>query len=385
MVAGAVKADLLADLASAVDKSIEQGTGLEAFRKDFREIVARHGWTGWTGQGSTKGEAWRTRVIYRTNMATSYAAGRMAQLRQSGYPLWIYRHGGSREPRLQHLDWDGLILEADHPFWITHAPPNGWGCSCYVIGARSRSAARRRGGDPDKTLPDGWQSLDPRTGAPVGIDRGWAYAPGRSSADPIIAVRDKLPGLPAPIGAALWHSLPSASRQSKALDDAFAAFVDQALSQPVRRDHMVVGALKPAWIDEARSRGVEVQSAEIAVSDLNIQHTFRGTGHVTAPSTRKVDRRPKVGALDLDWYRALPSHLRHPSAVLIDTTGAEPVIILVFDLPGRPAKLVIEVNTWVKKTKGHYNTVQSGRTVDLLDLTASLNRDGVDLIEGRLE
>ncbi|MDG4868970.1 phage minor head protein, partial [Guyparkeria sp. 1SP6A2] len=122
MVAGATKADLLADLAAAVDRSIQQGTGLEAFRKDFREIVARHGWTGWTGEGSTKGEAWRTRVIYRTNMATSYAAGRMAQWREKGYPLWVYRHGGSREPRLQHLDWDGLILEADHPFWVTHAP-----------------------------------------------------------------------------------------------------------------------------------------------------------------------------------------------------------------------------------------------------------------------
>ena len=46
MVAGALKADLLADLAGAVQKAIEEGTSLEQFRADFREIVARRGWHG---------------------------------------------------------------------------------------------------------------------------------------------------------------------------------------------------------------------------------------------------------------------------------------------------------------------------------------------------
>ena len=64
MVAGAVKADLLADLGAAVDKAISQGTGLEEFRRDFRQIVERRGWHGWTGEGSVKGEAWRTKIIY---------------------------------------------------------------------------------------------------------------------------------------------------------------------------------------------------------------------------------------------------------------------------------------------------------------------------------
>jgi hypothetical protein len=43
IVAGAQSADLLADLRAAVDKSIADGTGLEAFRKDFKRIVAEHG------------------------------------------------------------------------------------------------------------------------------------------------------------------------------------------------------------------------------------------------------------------------------------------------------------------------------------------------------
>ena len=67
MVAGAAKADLLTDLAAAVDKAIAEGRGIEDFRKDFRAIVKRHGWTGWTGEGSVKGEAWRVKTILRTN------------------------------------------------------------------------------------------------------------------------------------------------------------------------------------------------------------------------------------------------------------------------------------------------------------------------------
>ena len=57
IVAGAQGADLLADLNAAVTKAIEQGTGLEQFRRDFAAIVQKHGWTGWTGEGSKAGFA----------------------------------------------------------------------------------------------------------------------------------------------------------------------------------------------------------------------------------------------------------------------------------------------------------------------------------------
>jgi hypothetical protein len=196
MVAGAMKADLLADLAAAVDRAVAEGTSLEEFRRDFRRIVEERGWHGWTGEGTKRGEAWRTRVIYRTNLATSYAAGRMAQLVEGGFAFWVYRHGGSREPREIHLSWNGLVLPPDHPFWQTHAPPNGWGCSCYIVGARNLRTARRLGGDPDRRLPENWQQTDPRTGAPRGIDRGWDYAPGATATDAILTLRPKLDLLP---------------------------------------------------------------------------------------------------------------------------------------------------------------------------------------------
>ena len=72
VVAGAMKSDLLADLHAAVLKGIEQGTTLETFRKDFQAIVAKRGWTGWTGEDSPEGVAWRTKTIYGTNLRTSH-------------------------------------------------------------------------------------------------------------------------------------------------------------------------------------------------------------------------------------------------------------------------------------------------------------------------
>lgn len=180
MVAGAAKADLLADLAGAVDKAISDGESLQKFRARFLEIVQRHGWQGWTGSESREGTDWRTRVIYRTNMATSYAAGRLAQLQH--FPLWVYKHSGAEHPRLEHKAWNGLTLPADHPFWKTHYPPNGWGCGCRVVGASSAKSAERLGGKPGYTEPPaGWDVPDAKGRLP-GIDEGWDYQPGATVA-----------------------------------------------------------------------------------------------------------------------------------------------------------------------------------------------------------
>ena len=165
-VAGATEADLLADLAEAVSEFITDGKGIESFREAFDEIVEQYGWD-YVGERN-----WRTRVIYQTNMATSYAAGRYAQLTDPDLlavaPFRMYRHGGSSDPRPHHVAWDGLVLPADDPFWDTHMPPNGWGCSCYVI-AVSAEQAERLGGRFE-TPPE-----DP----PGAIDEGWDYTPGK--------------------------------------------------------------------------------------------------------------------------------------------------------------------------------------------------------------
>lgn len=202
IVAGAQGADLLTDLHTAIAKAIEDGTGIEAFRKDFVQIVNRNGWTGWTGEGSKAGHAWRTKVIYQTNMATSYAAGRWQQLNnpelQKALPYWQYHHNDSvLAPRPLHVSWDGLTLPSDHAFWKTHFPPNGWGCQCRVVpvgkAAYMQAVAAGRG-------PAGTSAADDV----AGIDPGFAYAPG-AQVDTSLRqmVQDKLIRYPEAIAKAL--------------------------------------------------------------------------------------------------------------------------------------------------------------------------------------
>lgn len=309
MVAGAAKAELLADLAGAVDKAIAEGTGLEAFRRDFREIVTRRGWHGWTGEGSTRGEAWRTRVIYRTNMSTTYAAGRLAQLVEGGFTLWVYRHGGSREPRIQHLGWDGLSLPPDHAWWATHYPPNGWGCSCFVLGARSDAGARRLGGDPEKPLPPGWDSVSPRTGAPPGIDRGWNHAPGRGASDAILALRGRLSELPERPSVALirdWLAQPALERW---------------LSDP-RGDWPV------ARLPAGEARALAARDPVADITEAAARALVERGGAALAAELREVQRIVETAS---EVFRPRPGIrvylLREPGSVLlatIDARGASP-------------------------------------------------------------
>lgn len=204
IVAGAQKADLLNDLRAAVDKA-NQGGSIGEFRKAFAAAVRNSGWSGWTGEGTTAGVAWRTRIIYQTNIATSYAAGRWQQLNDPELltvrPYWRYIHNDSViTPRPQHKAWGdaGLTLRHDHPFWKTHFPPNGWGCMCSVQAVRGPKT-----GDATEP-PEGWNTVQDKTQAPPGIDKGWAYASGAGADLPLRQlVQDKLISYPPAIAKAL--------------------------------------------------------------------------------------------------------------------------------------------------------------------------------------
>lgn len=180
VVAGANRDDIVSDFRAAVEKAIADGTTLDEFRKDFDAIVARHGWD-YNG-----GRDWRSRVIYETNMSTSYAAGRWEQLQDA--PYWEYEHQDWVEtPRPHHQVLDGLVLAKDDPFWLTHFPPNGWGCNCTVRGRWQRNLEHMGKTGPDQAPPINWTERvigqnspnGPRTvRVPEGIDPGFEYAPG---------------------------------------------------------------------------------------------------------------------------------------------------------------------------------------------------------------
>lgn len=182
MVAGAMKAELLTDLKTAVDRVIAGGGTLETFRKDFDKIVSDNGWRYKGGRN------WRTRVIYHTNLRQSYNTGRWAQVSDPEVvklrPYLMYRHSGSSRPRPQHLAWNGLVLRQDDPFWDSHAPQNGWGCNCRVDSMSDRDLARMGKAGPDTAPEIEYREYTDRDGnikqVPRGIDPGFDYNPGKA-------------------------------------------------------------------------------------------------------------------------------------------------------------------------------------------------------------
>lgn len=156
VVAGAMKADLLTDLHSAVNQAVTDGQTFKQFQNNFDEILGKHGWLNDQDKGY---KAWRAKVIYQTNLRTSHAAGRYKQMTDPQMlklrPYWRYRHNTIENPRVQHERWNNLVLPADSPFWRMNFPPNGYGCKCNVDAINERQL-RAMG----KTKPDDEPSFD---------------------------------------------------------------------------------------------------------------------------------------------------------------------------------------------------------------------------------
>ena len=97
---------------------------------------------------------------------------------------------------------------------MTHSPPNGWGCSCFVIGARTIAGAVRVGGKPGNSLPDGWRSPQPKTGTPPGIDKGWDHAPGASVAEMVTSMVQKPVNWDFSLAVAYMRNVPEPNRDA---------------------------------------------------------------------------------------------------------------------------------------------------------------------------
>lgn len=350
IVAGAAQADLVQDLRQAVDQAMARGVGIGEFRRSFKAVVAKNGWTGWRGEGSAAGVAWRTRVIYQTNMATSYAAGRWQQLNDpdvaAARPFWRYVHAdGVLHPRPLHLAWHNTVLPREHPFWKTHFAPNGWGCRCEV------RPVKAPGPDDKTTPPAGWDKADPATGVPPGIDRGWDYAPGADAAAPLQQLLDrKLIELDAPIGAAMAQALqPALAMERQA---AWWEALDEWLADPKPRGRRaVVAAMDPGTVRWLAGEGHKVpDSAAMFIEDRLV---------VGAKQRRHVA--DQNGLTEAEW-RALPTWLAKPAGVYLDTGSGN----LIYVAPGSgPAKVAVSF-------AGATHQVVSGFRVSAADVAGAV-------------
>ncbi|WP_163833275.1 phage head morphogenesis protein [Spartinivicinus ruber] len=180
--------DVLLEIKAAVDKALTEGIPFETFQKELMPFLQRRGWVGIKiqpdGTRVELGSPRRLKIIYDTNMRVSRAAGQWARMQRTKkvMPYLLYSLGPSKEHRLQHERWAGLVLPIDDVFWNTHFPPNGWGCKCRVRQVTKREATRRGLSPLPEINPVRWtnQYTGRTEMVPEGIDPGWNYNPGQS-------------------------------------------------------------------------------------------------------------------------------------------------------------------------------------------------------------
>ncbi|BBF84516.1 phage virion morphogenesis protein [Aquitalea magnusonii] len=344
VVAGAMTCDLLEDLRQAVGKAIEGGSTLADFRRDFDQIVATHGWDFKGGRN------WRTRVIYQTNLQTSYAAGRYQQLTDPDMlkvrPYWRYVHSDSvMRPRPQHQAWNGLILRADDPWWNVHYPPNGWGCQCTVRAVSLQELRDKYG----KTGPDTAPVIQTRrveqddgsvVYVPDGIDFGWDYAPGQAYVGKLLL--DKAATTSARIGAnAIQSAVNNIDALDKIIQERWQPLVQQIYPDPANyrptKQRFHIGALSPQLVDSIeQATGEPLATAVVSVDDSEVKHALRDAGGKASKRISEEDAMQAVVGL---W---------EPERVYqaVEGNQVQPVYLLIFPSKDgqRQVKAVVSAN-----------------------------------------
>jgi uncharacterized protein with gpF-like domain len=339
IVAGAMKADLLNDFKNAIDKAAAGDITFSQWKSQFQQIVQKHGWEGWTGSDTQEGRDWRARVIYQTNMATSHAAGRYAQMDHPDVvkrrPYLKYLHSDNvLHPRPLHVSWSGLVLPRNDPWWEAHRPPNGYGCQCRVVPVTADEYEGAAAPD------DGVWVKEDRTGQrhviPNGIDYGFDYTPGSSRATPLADLIDKkLVRLEAPIGAAMMQALKPVVQAE--LERLFDEWVDEVVAAGViRKSTMLAG-----WMAADVLAGLAEASTIPATAELYVEDRLL--------VGKKADRHTAAGdALTAEEWKAVPKLLADNPQVLLDQDTGKLLYVLPSLTDDRSIKIVIEMDYAVK-------------------------------------
>lgn len=305
MVAGANTEAIVTDFQDAIGKALEQGTTLDAFRKDFDRIVKTHGW-------SYKGErGWRTRTIFETNLRTAYAAGRYAQMTRpetlAAFPYWRYNHSGALHPRLQHKNWDQKVYAADDPFWTVAYPPNGFGCGCFVTPVSMRGLKAMGKDAPDRS-PD----LDQLgTDQPLGVDPSFAYNPG------LAWLRQTWPG-PMPVTAK------EAGIAAFARSAARGKWPDGSWTPVGKVDGAKAGALDVAVETEIRLTAEAIRAANDTISAEDLAAISRWIKSARLAKDGR-GRLAMIGGTDEQAYRLLLDVDRAPASRAVRVTKVEKI------------------------------------------------------------
>jgi SPP1 gp7 family putative phage head morphogenesis protein len=382
--------DILGDVHSALQRALAEGRTLAQFKAELTPLLQNKGWWGQDADGLQLGSPRRLKTIYDTNMRTARAAGRWAQVQRHKarrpYLRYVAIMDGRTRP--EHQRWHGLVLPVDDPFWLTHYPPNGWGCRCFIQQLSERDLVRY--GYSVSPSPDiqtrTW--TNPKTGEvvdlPEGIDPGWSYNVGVAALDGHAAQALNIKLIAAPPELAAAASAASAEFVVPATERRVGDWIGR-IGQGDNRakgERHVVGYLSRSVVTALASRGIVPASGAITVGGGQIAHALRDS---KAQATTRDGLRKAVTAEEL---KRLPSLLQHPEAILYDRANGN--VLYVFSPPeaNRGGKLIVEFNrsVKVKGSAGKRDHVQTNEfiTAGIVDEADLRNQRAYDVIDGTL-
>lgn len=139
-VAGISSLDIINDVFQELQKAIEEGLTPRMFADNINAILKNKGWEGLT--------PYRIDNIFRTNIQTAYAVGQYRRMTDpdviKARPYWMYDAVNDHRTRPTHKALDGMVYPAEHPFWDTWYPPNGYRCRCTVRSLSERDVKRKK-------------------------------------------------------------------------------------------------------------------------------------------------------------------------------------------------------------------------------------------------
>ena len=387
-VAKAMQLDILRDIRAGIDSALTDGTTFETFRKNLKPLLVEKGWWGkadmidpLTGElkkvqlGSTR----RLKTIFDTNLRTAHSEGQWARIQRSkdSFPYLIYDANNSEHPRIQHSQWDNLVLHADDPFWQKHLPVKAWGCKCGVRQASERMLEQRGLKVSESPSVKKYTYTNKRTGEvqkiELGVDPAFNYPPGGRLSNLPKFLTSKIIQAPADVGATWWqHAAPLVAAQTAVpgIAENFRQFVRETFAKTAHQNKFAVaGVAHPDDVQYLSALGKTPQSAEIAVPE-NLMVGKKARRHEAAGD-----------ALTQDEWLAIPGGIENPKAVLYDTeTGNLLYVFESLDDP-RMQKMVVQMDFVTKKPRRQLNMA---RTVFKVDATA-LKGKKYETIRGKID
>lgn len=171
-VTGLYQQDLVQLVSDGIEAALANGETLPQFKERILAAIQAQGW-----------HSHRVENIFRTNMQSAYAAGRYEKMQavKASRPYWQYIAVLDKRTRPGHAILHLLVYPADHEFWSSNYPPNGFRCRCYVITLSERQV-KALGLEVQKEMPKPGMWTDPKTGMEYfvnfpGADNGFRSNP----------------------------------------------------------------------------------------------------------------------------------------------------------------------------------------------------------------